>query len=179
MVYQLDTISALESSIPCILNPCEIAEVPLPAPDTLWKAPNAEAWLKAARTYRPMTLDEAMRRIFFLPTYGAFDAMHERADTKYYNLLNESDYGPFARVAMVITLLRGIIDIGEGKRDRGDWRDLTDLWVGCTWLRPGKKMLDGKGECLGSVSESGLRARFGMGLEKVGFGGEMLLGVVC
>jgi hypothetical protein len=114
-----------------------------------------------------MTLDEAMRRTFFLPTQGAFDTLHAKADTKYYNLLNESDYGPFARVAMVITLLRGIIDIGEGKRDRGDWRDLTDLWMGCTWLKPGHRMLDSSGVDLGKITEVGLRQRFVTGLEKV------------
>ena len=141
--------------------------VPLPAPDTLWKAPNAEDWLRAAKKYRPMTLDEAMRRVFFLPTYGAFDAMHEKADTKFYNLLNESDLGPFARVAMVLTILRGIMDIGEGKRDRGDWRDLTDLWVSCSWLKPHKKMLGSDGEDLGPVTRESLKGRFSMGLERV------------
>lgn len=143
--------------------------MPLPAPDSLWQAPTAEAWLKAARDFRPMTLDEAMRRIFYLPTYGAFDALHEKADTKFYNLLNESELGPFARSAMVLTLLRGVIDIGEGKRDRGDWRDLTDLWMGCTWLKPGKKMLDSQGNDLGPVCSESLRQRFQSGLQRVNF----------
>ncbi|WVW81575.1 hypothetical protein I302_103570 [Kwoniella bestiolae CBS 10118] len=123
LVYQLDTVSALESNIPCILSSCELSYLPLPAPDTLWKAPTAVEWLKAVKKYRPMCLDESMRRVFFLPTFGSFDNLHEKADTKYYNLLNTHDFGPFARLAMVLTLLRGVIDIGEGKRDRGDWRD--------------------------------------------------------
>ena len=105
LVYHLDTISALESSIPCIISPCEIANIPIPAPDTVWKAETSEDWLRAVKNYRPMSLDEAMRRIFFLPTYGAFDSLHEKADTKFYNLLNTSDYGPFARSSMIITLL--------------------------------------------------------------------------
>ncbi|WVQ81012.1 hypothetical protein IAT38_003119 [Cryptococcus sp. DSM 104549] len=166
LVYMLDTISALESTIPCILASCETAYIPLPAPDTLWKAPNAQQWLKAVKKYRPITLDEAMRRMFFLPTYGSFDTMHEKADTQYYNLLNESDYGPFARTAMVITLLRGVIDIGEGKRDRGDWRDLTDLWIGCSWLKPGKKMLAQDGTDLGIITRESLRGRFRSALSK-------------
>jgi hypothetical protein len=81
-------------------------------------------------------------------------------------LLNQVTLGPFARVALVITLLRGIMDIGEGKRDRGDWRDLTDLWLNCNWLRPGKKMLDSQGNDLGQVSEASLRDRFASGLER-------------
>ena len=141
--------------------------LPLPAPDSLWKAPNAEEWFKAVKTYRPMTLDEAMRRMFYLPTYGSFDELHEKADTKYYNLLNTTELGPFARVAMVTTILRGIMDIGEGKRDRGDWRDLTDLWVSCTWLRPGKKLVDQEGKDLGEVNEGSLRDRFSHALQMV------------
>jgi len=166
LVFHLDTVSALESNIPCILSACELALIPLPAPDTVWKAETSEDWLKAVQKYRPMTLDEAMRRIFFLPTYGSFNALHEKSDTKFYNLLNETEYGPFARVSMILTLLRGIMDIGEGKRDRGDWRDLTDLWVSCSWLKPGKKMLDSSGQDLGSVTREGLRDRFAQGLEK-------------
>lgn len=114
-----------------------------------------------------MTMDEAMRRTFFLPTYGAFDKLHQKADTQFYHLLNQSDYGPFARMAMVITLLRGVIDIGEGKRDRGDWRDLTDLWVGCSWLRPGKVMLAQDGTDLGAITRDSLKDRFRQALQKV------------
>lgn len=169
LVYHLDTISALESNIPPVLASCELSYIPLPAPDTLWKATSAESWLKAVKNYRPMNLDEAMRRIFFLPTFGSFDSLHEKAikDTQYYNLLNESDYGPFARVAMVITLLRGVMDIGEGKRDRGDWRDLTDLWVSCSWLRPSKRIVGMDGKDLGLITKESLRDRFAMGLERV------------
>lgn len=167
LVYHLDTVSALEANIPCILTACEMGRLPLPAPDTLWKAPTAEAWAEAARSYRSMTLDEAMRRVFFLPSYGAFDTQHAAADTKFYNLLNEQAFGPFARVAMVLTLVRGVMDIGEGKRDRGDWRDLTDLWVSCSWLKPGKRIVDGDGREVGEVTRVGLRERFALGLDRV------------
>lgn len=191
LVYHLDTISSLESNIPCILSSCEMGYMPLPAPDTIWRAPTAQAWLAAVKKYRPMTLDEAMRRIFFLPSFGAFDDMHQQhqdaqqsrarfmgadahaagagpgAHADGYNLLNEYEYGPFARSAMVLTLLRGVIDIGEGKRDRGDWRDLTDLWSSCSWLRPGKTILDAEGNDVGEVSRESLRERFALGLQRV------------
>ena len=192
LVYHLDTISSLESNIPCILSSCEMGYMPLPAPDTIWRAPTAQAWLAAVKDYRPMTLDEAMRRVFFLPSFGAFDEMHQQHQdaqaqsqcARYmgkggaadacpsskadgYNLLNEYEYGPFARSAMVLTLLRGVIDIGEGKRDRGDWRDLTDLWSSCSWLRPGKKIVDAEGTEVGDVSRESLRERFALGLQRV------------
>ncbi|WVO23677.1 uncharacterized protein IAS62_005032 [Cryptococcus decagattii] len=86
LVYHLDTISALEANIPCLLSPHELAYIPLPAPDTLWEAPDAETWLKAAKGYRPMTLDEAMRRTFFLPICGTFDQMHEKPDREHFQL---------------------------------------------------------------------------------------------
>lgn len=46
---------------------------------------------------------------------------------------------------VILTLLRGVIEIGEGRRSRGDWYDLTDLWlerqeanqwIGATFNRP-------------------------------------------
>ena len=169
LIYHLDIVSALESHIPPILTGCELSYMPLPAPDSLWQASDAEEWFDAMKKYKYMTLDEAMRRIFFLPTYGSFDKLHERADTKFYNLLNTTELGPFARTAVISTLLRGVIDIGEGKRDRGDWRDLTDLWVSCSWLRPGKTILDLSGKDLGSVSRESLRERFSQGLQRVSF----------
>lgn len=166
LIFHLDTVSSLESTQACLLSATEVAGLLLPAPDSMWRAPSAEAWLAATKKYRPMTLDEAMRRTFFLPSFGPFDALHEKADTKYYNLLNESVLGAFARVSMVLCLLRGVIDIGEGKRDRGDWRDLTDLWVSCSWLKPGKKCLNAKGDDMGAVSHTGLRERFAEALRK-------------
>ena len=168
LIYHLDIVSALESQISPILTGCELGNMPLPAPDSLWQAADAEEWFEALKNYKYMTLDEAMRRVFFLPTHGSFDKLHERADTKYYNLLNTTELGSFARTAIISTILRGVIEIGEGKRDRGDWRDLTDLWINCSWLKPGKTMLDSAGNDLGAVSRESLRARFTQGLQKVG-----------
>lgn len=114
-----------------------------------------------------MTLDEAMRRTFFLPISGKFDQMHEKSDKEAFQLLRESNYGPFARIALMITLLRGIIDIGEGKRDRGDWRDLTDLWVGDTFFKPGKMMLDQYGINMGLITRKRLKDMFRLALQTV------------
>ncbi|WVQ91314.1 hypothetical protein IAS59_005112 [Cryptococcus gattii] len=166
LIYHLDTISALEANIPCLLSPHELAYIPLPAPDTLWEAPDAETWLKAAKGYRPMTLDEAMRRTFFLPICGKFDQLHEKSDREHFQLLRQSNYGPFARTALMITLLRGIIDIGEGKRDRGNWRDLTDLWDRYTTLfKPGKMMLAQEGINMEPLSGKGLKDIFRSALQ--------------
>lgn len=118
-----------------------------------------------------MTLDEAMRRTLFLPICGKFDQMHEKSDREHFQLLRQSNYGPFARTVLMITLLRGIIDIGEGKRDRGNWRDLTDLWDRYTLFKPGKMMLAQDGINMGPFSRKGLKDIFRSALQTVGLYG--------
>lgn len=164
LVYHLDTVSALESQFPPIISPTELAALPLPAPDNVWKAPTAEQWLQAMQVYRPMTLDQAMRRLFNLPTSGRFDELGAIDPTR--NLLSEVEYGPFARTAMAITLLRGICELGEGKRDRGDWRDLTDLWISATHLRPSSRCITGEGIDLGACTPDALRTRYSYALQR-------------
>ncbi|KAL1409624.1 hypothetical protein Q8F55_003619 [Vanrija albida] len=166
LVYHLDMVSALESGIPCILSPSEIGALPLPAPDSVWKAETAAEWLQAVQTYQPISLDEAMRRTFFLPTTGAFDAIDKNADTKRPNWLSEYEYGAFARTAIIMTLVRGIVDLGEGKRDHGDWRDLTDLWIGTSYLKPSNRCLSGDGRDIGHFSQEALRNRFALALQR-------------
>lgn len=166
LVYHLDMVSALESGIPCILTPSEVSALPLPAPDSVWKAETAAEWLQAVQTYQPISLDEAMRRTFFLPTSGAFDAIDKNADTKRPNWLSEYEYGAFARTAIIMTLVRGIVDLGEGKRDHGDWRDLTDLWIGASYLKPSNRCLSGDGRDIGTFSQEALRNRFALALQR-------------
>ncbi|XAO26396.1 hypothetical protein I312_105233 [Cryptococcus bacillisporus CA1280] len=107
----------------------------------------------------------SMRRTLFLPICGKFDQMHEKSDREHFQLLRQSNYGPFARTALMITLLRGIIDIGEGKRDRGNWRDLTDLWDRYTLFKPGKMMLAQDGINMGPFSRKGLKDIFRSALQ--------------
>lgn len=164
LVYHLDTVSSIESQFPPIITPSELAALPLPAPDTIWKAPTAEAWLEAMQSYQPLTLDGATRRLFNLPTSGRFDEVASPDPTR--NILSSYDFGPFARTALIMTLLRGIIDLGEGKRDRGDWRDLTDLWVSAQHLRPAAKCFSSEGVDLGACTPEALRTRYSFALQR-------------
>lgn len=165
LVYHLDTVSALESSISPILTPSELAALPLPAPDSVWKAESAQAWYFATRNYRPITLDEAMRRCFGLPSSGSFGNLPVSIDFNH-NTLSEREYGPFARTAIMLTLIRGILDLGEGRRSRGDWRDLTDLWVSENHLRPHSNCYGADGVDMGPCTQESLRSRFALGLQK-------------
>ncbi|CAK9786262.1 hypothetical protein CC85DRAFT_308173 [Cutaneotrichosporon oleaginosum] len=165
LVYHLDTVSALESSIPPIITPSELASIPLPSPNTLWQAETAQAWAKAVQTYRPMTLDEAMRRTFGLPSSGRVDEVPSIKEFQR-DVFAEGEYGPFARTAVVMTLVRGVMDLGEGRRDRGDWRDLTDLWLSTAHLRPADTCFSSDGTDLGPCTQEALRARFALALQR-------------
>lgn len=166
LVYHLDTVSALESNFgPAIIHPSEVAHIPLPAPNSVWKAATAEEWYRACQSWRPMTLDEAMRRTFDLPSSGPLDEAPKNL-TLDPNLLQDGEYGPFARTAIIMTLLRGIMDLGEGRRSHGDWRDLTDLWISANHLRPSKVLLSAEGFPIGPCSPEALRARFSLGLQR-------------
>lgn len=166
LVYHLDTVSALESSISPIITPSELAAIPLPAPNTLWQAETAQAWYQAVQSYRPMSLDEAMRRTFGLPASGKFDEPSGSIDFNRGGLA-EGEYGPFARTAIVMTLVRGVMDLGEGRRDRGDWRDLTDLWLSTAHLRPSETCYTSDGVDLGICTTEALRQRFALALQRV------------
>lgn len=166
LVYHLDTVSALESNFgPAIIHPSEVAHIPLPAPDSVWKAGSAEEWYRACQSWRPMTLDEAMRRTFDLPSSGPLDEAPKGLALDP-NLLQDGEYGAFARTAIIMTLLRGIMDLGEGRRSHGDWRDLTDLWISANHLRPSKVCLSADGFPIGQCSPEALRARFSLGLQR-------------
>lgn len=97
--------------------------------------------------------------------------MHEKSDREHFQLLRQSNYGPFARTALMITLLRGIIDIGEGRRDRGNWRDLTDLWNRYTSFKPGKMMLAQDGINMEPLSRKDLKDISRSALQTVGLYG--------
>lgn len=166
LVYHLDTVSALESSISPIITPSELAAIPIPAPNSLWQAETAQAWYQAVQAYRPLSLDEAMRRTFFLPCAGKFDELPVSIDFNR-NTLLDREYGPFARTAIVMTLVRGVMDLGEGRRDRGDWRDLTDLWLSTAHLRPSETCYTADGEDMGKCTPEALRGRFAIALQRV------------
>lgn len=85
--------------------------MPLPAPGVLWRAETAEAWYAEAKTAAPTTLDDAMRALF-TP-----------------NATTASYLDDFALYIVLCTILRGVFDLGEGRRESGTWHDLTDLWL--------------------------------------------------
>jgi hypothetical protein len=132
-IFIFDMLATIETSIPCICSPTEVCYIPLPSPASLWDAPSGEIWVTAARSFKAISLDGALR-VLFTTQPGVSDASrqdynnsHQTGSTSRYGDTRRLDH--FAMHVMILTLLRGIIEIGEGRRERGDWYDLTDLWL--------------------------------------------------
>lgn len=137
-IFVFDVLATLETSIPCICSPAEVCYVPLPAPASLWCAGRGEQWLSAARVFTPVSLDQVLR-VLFTSDANPSTAIPSRPISR--------SLDRFAMHVVILTLLRGVIEIGEGRRERGDWYDLTDLWLDRSeaeeWI---SRSLDGSGD---------------------------------
>jgi hypothetical protein len=128
-IFIFDALATIETSIPCICAPAEVCFIPLPAPDSLWKAQGGESWLIAARDFKPMTLDQALRVLFTRPQTSAGPSISQNKEAGSAHQVGFKQLDRFALHVIILLLLRGVIEIGEGRRERGDWYDLTDLWL--------------------------------------------------
>ncbi|QRV86525.1 Fungal specific transcription factor domain [Ceratobasidium sp. AG-Ba] len=119
-IYILDTIACLEAGIPSLISPRDVIHLAVPASESMWSARNEGEWaaLAEAGGYHAdgLTLDMAMESVFGFknPTDGRPDA------------ITGVRLGPFARTVVVMTLLRGLIEFGQGKPKGGL---VTQCWV--------------------------------------------------
>ncbi|KAF8319372.1 hypothetical protein DL93DRAFT_182816 [Clavulina sp. PMI_390] len=134
IVYLLDVQSSIESSAIPLVSPRDVRHLPIPTPDILWSAPNAVTWamLISHPTFSVFTLDDAMQKLFDFsaepeninkspgasPSSAgvgspALDSAGD-ATTVTPSVLDIVSLGPFARLVIVITILRGLIEYGEG-----------------------------------------------------------------
>jgi len=131
MLYMFDTLCSLESGIPTSISPTELAAMPLPASDTVWRAQSAAEWQQSLMAYQPATLEDCLVGLFKVKSWTVYGGPAPEAFTDSPDktcILDRTDFGMFARYMMILTLLRGILDIGHGKRPTGDWRAVTELW---------------------------------------------------
>lgn len=112
VIYTVDTVAHLDAAVPTLLSTKEMAHLPLPMPDHVWRAPTASSWRTALDTHRGLTLDEALQQL--LSSDLDTSPPHELPGSP--SLYGP--HGPFARLAMVLALLRGIIDMLEGRATR-------------------------------------------------------------
>ncbi|KAG8729562.1 hypothetical protein FRC12_020886 [Ceratobasidium sp. 428] len=120
-IYILDTIACLEAGIPSLISPRDTIHLAVPASESMWSARTEVEWaaLAEAGGYQAdgLTLDMAMQSVFGFnnpATDGLPDAV------------TGVRLGPFARTVIVMTLLRGLIDFGQGKPKGGY---VTHCWV--------------------------------------------------
>ncbi|KZT52696.1 hypothetical protein CALCODRAFT_511889 [Calocera cornea HHB12733] len=131
LVYILDTLSSLESSIPAIVHPNHIAHIPLPAPDLLWQASTAQEWGMAMTVHHAaqgVTLDQAMQDILRpVPSHNPdVGSGAESAATSAGDDAKFAEMGPFARIVVILTLVRGLMTFGEGEKAGGP---VTKRWA--------------------------------------------------
>ncbi|CEL51939.1 hypothetical protein RSOLAG1IB_00476 [Rhizoctonia solani AG-1 IB] len=151
-VYVLDTIACLEAGIPSLVSPRDLSHLALPACDSLWSAGSEIEWAAYAEAgghqTEGITLDIAMRSVF-----GCDNAAEEgRPDA-----IVALRLGPFARTVIMMTLLRGLIEFGQGKPKGGvvtqNWiingmlggqvAEATNTWVLGAYLRALAKWREG------------------------------------
>lgn len=128
LIFTMDTVASLDSSIPALLSLEEMRHLPLPSPDLIWRAPTASAWRIALETYAGPSFDEAMQQIF-----GDEDAIQFPEQTGAGPSIRGS-HGPFARLVMMIALLRGIISMVEGRTQKVSRPSPVERWI---WLPSG------------------------------------------
>ncbi|KAG8729577.1 hypothetical protein FRC12_020880 [Ceratobasidium sp. 428] len=120
-IYILDTIACLEAGIPSLISPRDTIHLAVPASESMWSARTEVEWaaLAEAGGYQAdgLTLDMAMQSVFGFSN----PATDGRPDA-----VTGVRLGPFARTVIVMTLLRGLIDFGQGKPKGGY---VTHCWV--------------------------------------------------
>jgi hypothetical protein len=114
MLFFYDTLSCLEMGVPPSICFNEVATVPIPAPDTIWQARSAADWRFALTTYRAATLEQVMRLHFQLRPGQDFESAHQESP-KDVSALVCTDFGPFGRLVMVISILRALLQLGQAQ----------------------------------------------------------------
>ncbi|KAJ1026769.1 hypothetical protein NDA16_002066 [Ustilago loliicola] len=123
VIYTMDTVAHLDAAVPTLLATKEIAHLPLPGPDFIWRAPTATTWHKALKAYEGPTLDEALQQL--LSNEPGCSPPQEASDMPSIY----GPHGPFARLVMVLALLRGIIEMLEGRATRVSKPSSLSMWI--------------------------------------------------
>ncbi|CEH16099.1 FOG: Zn-finger [Ceraceosorus bombacis] len=122
LLLVLDTVASLDTSQSFALKLEELGHLPLPSPDTLWRAPNADAWRRALNAYRGPTFDESMFDI--LSGDGEEGVSPGKTHPSVFG-----PHGPFARLVIVSTLLRGVLHLLEGRTLKVSTPSPLERWM--------------------------------------------------
>lgn len=136
----------IEAGTKPVTEPRDMRHFPLPAPAPTWNARTAKQWLENMRKYPTIrTLDEVMHKTFDLDEqhgcpntqrdpltgfpvglFGMFGPATRSTYTADCIGGHNVTMGPFGRLCVILTLLRGLIEFGEGKRKGGQ---VTSIWA--------------------------------------------------
>jgi hypothetical protein len=118
LMYLVDTIASFESVSAALVSPRDVSHLALPCPQLIWAAPTASEWSVAQTMHfaRGFTLDDALKQLF--------DDVESKYDGP--NMIEILPLGPFARMAMMISLVRGLLAFGRGETKGGL---VTRYWV--------------------------------------------------
>lgn len=122
LLLVLDTVASLDTSQSFVVKLEELGHLPLPSPDTLWRAPNAETWRRVLNTYSGPTFDESMFDI--LSGDGEAGVSPGKTHPSVFG-----PHGPFARLVIVSTLLRGVLHLLEGRTTKVPTPSPLERWM--------------------------------------------------
>ncbi|KAF9520624.1 hypothetical protein BS47DRAFT_647802 [Hydnum rufescens UP504] len=122
LIYFLETVAAFENMRPPLVGACDVKHLPIPAAHSAWKATTSRAWASfmPPPPAMPFTLDSVMDKLFDFSVTAADGSPAPPCFLDVYEL------GPFARLVMIVTLTRGIVEFGEGKQMGGY---LVSRWI--------------------------------------------------
>jgi hypothetical protein len=117
LLYVFDTLVSLDPEVTPSISLMDVAHIPLPSPPQLWAAGTSHEWA-TRQILHPQnmwnaTLSNALTCSFTPPNSNTIFDEEKRLP------LEAVEVGPFARLVIVLTLLRGVIEFGEGKKDGG------------------------------------------------------------
>jgi hypothetical protein len=130
LIFVMDTVAHLDAGIAVQVKLDDFAHLPLPTPDTIWRAPSEESWKSALSNYIGPTLDEALTEL--LRPVNKASAEEEESngrDRPPYKADIFGRHGPFARLVMVMALLRGVLHLSEERKTKVSQPSPLRTWL--------------------------------------------------
>jgi len=110
MLFLVDTVAHLDTGASMVMCVDDVAHIPLPSPDFVWRTMTPERWMEALERYEGPTLAEALHQLL-----GPGSEEIPRP-TRGVSIVGS--HGPFARLMMMLSLLRGILFLMEGRQSQ-------------------------------------------------------------
>lgn len=134
LIFLMDTVASLDAGLPALVELEELEHLPLPSPDTIWRASNAEAFRTALASYDGPTFGEAMKDLL-----RTDDSEASETGSKAPEPTGEQEcspghcisgaHGPFARLVIILPILRGIVHLLQGRAEKAAKPSPLEPWL--------------------------------------------------